>query len=132
MVLGAGKWVLIYSIGASRAVHFGAPPRWVIHCGGRTAWGERFGCAARVEIWRIGILLMYFWLAKRLSFFFFFFFFFFLQGGSNLHSANRAARTGVVDLDIRISNRPFIDVCKPFAAETGLKSRNVEKRINAV
>jgi hypothetical protein len=46
--------------------------------------------------------------------------------------ANRAAQTGVFDLDIRISKRPFIDVCKPFATETGLKSRNVEKRINAV
>jgi hypothetical protein len=44
----------------------------------------------------------------------------------------RAARTGVFDLDIRISDRLFIDVCKLFAAETGLKSRNVEKRINAV
>jgi hypothetical protein len=71
--LGAGKWVLIYSIGAPRAVHFGAPPRWVIHCGGATTWGERFGCEARVEIGRIGILLMCFWLAKRLCFFFFFF-----------------------------------------------------------
>jgi hypothetical protein len=44
----------------------------------------------------------------------------------------RAAQTGVFDLDIQISNRPFIDVCKSFAAETGLKSRNIEKRINAV
>jgi hypothetical protein len=44
----------------------------------------------------------------------------------------RAAQTGVFDLDIRISNRPFIDVCKSFAAETSLKSKNVEKRINAV
>jgi hypothetical protein len=44
----------------------------------------------------------------------------------------RAAQTGVFDLDIRISDRLFIDVCKSFAAETGLKSRNVEKRINAV
>jgi hypothetical protein len=44
----------------------------------------------------------------------------------------RAAQTGVFDLDIRISNRPFIDVCKSFGAETGLKSRKVEKRINAV
>jgi hypothetical protein len=35
---------------------------------------------------------------------------------------NTAAQTGVFDLDIRISNRPFIDVCKSFAAETGLKS----------
>jgi hypothetical protein len=34
-------------------------------------------------------------------------------------------------MDIRISNRPSIDVCKSFAAKTGLKSRNVEKRINA-
>jgi hypothetical protein len=50
-----------------------------------------------------------------------------------LHVANyRAAQTGVFNLDIRISNRPFIDVCKSFAAETGLKSRKVEKRINAV
>jgi hypothetical protein len=45
---------------------------------------------------------------------------------------NRAAQPGVFDFDIRISNRPFIDVCESFAAETGLKSRNVEKRINAV
>jgi hypothetical protein len=44
---------------------------------------------------------------------------------------NRSAQTGVFDLDIRISNRPSIDICKSFAAETGLKSRNVEKRINA-
>jgi hypothetical protein len=44
----------------------------------------------------------------------------------------RAAQTGVFDLDIRISNPPFIDVCNSVAAETGLKSRNVEKRINAV
>jgi hypothetical protein len=50
-----------------------------------------------------------------------------------LNVANyRAAQTGVFDLDIRISNRRFIDVCKSFAAETGLKSRKVEKRINAV
>jgi hypothetical protein len=44
----------------------------------------------------------------------------------------RAAQTGVFHLDIRISNRLFIDVCAAVAAETGLKSRNVEKRINAV
>jgi hypothetical protein len=44
----------------------------------------------------------------------------------------RAAQTGVFDLDIRISNRPFIDICKSFAAQTGLKYRNVEKGINAV
>jgi hypothetical protein len=43
---------------------------------------------------------------------------------------NRAAQTGVFDLDIRISKRPSIDVYKFFAAKTGLKSRNVEKRIN--
>jgi hypothetical protein len=45
---------------------------------------------------------------------------------------NRAAQTGVFELDIRISNPLFIDVCTSFAAETGLKCRNVEKRINAV
>jgi hypothetical protein len=45
---------------------------------------------------------------------------------------NRAAQTGVFDLDIRISNRPFIDISKSFAAETGFQFRNVEKRINAV
>jgi hypothetical protein len=45
--------------------------------------------------------------------------------------AIRAAQTGVFDLDIRVSNRPSIDVCTSFAAKTGLKSRNVEKRINA-
>jgi hypothetical protein len=44
----------------------------------------------------------------------------------------RAAQMGVFDLDIRISNWPFIDVGKAFAAETGLKSKNVEKRINAL
>jgi hypothetical protein len=43
----------------------------------------------------------------------------------------RAAQTGVFDLDIRIFNRLFIDVCKPFDAEIGLKSRNLEKNINA-
>jgi hypothetical protein len=43
-----------------------------------------------------------------------------------------AGQTGVFHLDIRISNRLFIDVCAAVAAETGLKSRNVEKRINAV
>jgi hypothetical protein len=47
-------------------------------------------------------------------------------------SANRAAQTGVFELDIRISNPLFIDVCTSFAAETGLKCRNVEKRINGV
>jgi hypothetical protein len=45
---------------------------------------------------------------------------------------NRAAQTGVFDLDIRIFNRLFIDVCTSCAAETGLKYRNIEKRINAV
>jgi hypothetical protein len=45
---------------------------------------------------------------------------------------SRAAEPGVFDLDIRISNWSFIDACKSFEAETGLKSRNVEKRINAV
>jgi hypothetical protein len=29
-------------------------------------------------------------------------------------------------------NPPYIDVCHSVASETGLKSRNVEKRINAV
>jgi hypothetical protein len=43
-----------------------------------------------------------------------------------------AAQAGVVKLDIRIYNQPYIDVCEELAAETGLKSRNVEKRINAV
>jgi hypothetical protein len=45
---------------------------------------------------------------------------------------SRAAQTGVFDLDIRISYLLFIDVCTSCAAETGLKSRNVEKRIKAV
>jgi hypothetical protein len=44
----------------------------------------------------------------------------------------RAAQTGVFDVDIRISNRPFIDICKSFAAQPSLKYRNVEKRINAL
>jgi hypothetical protein len=55
------------------------------------------------------------------------------RNGERHHAIlSRAAQTGVFDLDIRISNWPFIDVCQSFAAETGLKSRNVEKRINAV
>jgi hypothetical protein len=33
-------------------------------------------------------------------------------------------------LDIRISNPPYIHRCESLATETGLKSRNVEKRIN--
>jgi hypothetical protein len=44
----------------------------------------------------------------------------------------RGAQTGVFELDIRIFNPPYIHSCKSLAAETGLKSRNVEKRINAV
>jgi hypothetical protein len=46
--------------------------------------------------------------------------------------ANRGAQTAVFELDIRISNPPYIDVCQSLASETSLKSRNVEKRINAV
>ncbi|KAA8902709.1 hypothetical protein FN846DRAFT_986313, partial [Sphaerosporella brunnea] len=46
-------------------------------------------------------------------------------------TGSRAAQTGVFDLDIRIFNRLFIDVCKQFDAETGLKSINVEKNKNA-
>jgi hypothetical protein len=57
-------------------------------------------------------------------------------GGSRslnrIEAVIRAAQTGVFDWDIRISKRPFVDICKSFEAETGLKSRNVEKRINAV
>jgi hypothetical protein len=49
----------------------------------------------------------------------------------SLWNVIRAAQTGVFDLDIRISYLVFIDVCIPCAAETGLKCRNVEKRINA-
>jgi hypothetical protein len=45
---------------------------------------------------------------------------------------NRVSQTGVFDLDIRICNRLFIDVCTSCAAKTGLKSRTVEKGINAV
>jgi hypothetical protein len=44
----------------------------------------------------------------------------------------RGAQTAVFELDIRISNSLYIDVCQSLASETGLKSRNVEKRINAV
>jgi hypothetical protein len=44
----------------------------------------------------------------------------------------RRAQTGVFESDIRISNPPYINGCKSLAAETGLESRNVEKRINAV
>jgi hypothetical protein len=54
------------------------------------------------------------------------------QRASGVGTSIRAAQTGVFDLDIRISNRPFIDVCMSFAAETCLQSRNVEKAINAV
>jgi hypothetical protein len=45
---------------------------------------------------------------------------------------NGGAQTAVFELDIRISNLPYIDVCQSLAAETGRKSRNVEKRMNAV
>jgi hypothetical protein len=44
----------------------------------------------------------------------------------------RGAQTGVFELDIRIFNPPYIYGCKSLAAGTGLKFRNVEKRINAV
>jgi hypothetical protein len=44
----------------------------------------------------------------------------------------RGAQTAVFELDIRIFNPPYIDVCQSLASETGLKSRNVEKRISAV
>jgi hypothetical protein len=44
----------------------------------------------------------------------------------------RGAQTGVFELDIRILNPAYIDVCKALVAETSLKVRNVEKRINAV
>jgi hypothetical protein len=44
----------------------------------------------------------------------------------------RGAQTGVFELDIRISNPPYIHRCESLAAETGLKARNVEKRINDV
>jgi hypothetical protein len=56
----------------------------------------------------------------------------FLDAQLGLVLATGAAQTGVFDLDIRISNRLFMAVCTSCAAETGLKSRNVEKRINAV
>jgi hypothetical protein len=42
------------------------------------------------------------------------------------------AQTAVFELDIRISNLLYIDVCQSLASETGRNSRNVEKRINAV
>jgi hypothetical protein len=45
---------------------------------------------------------------------------------------HRGAQTAIFELDIRISNPPYIDVCQSLASETGLKSRNVEKRENAV
>jgi hypothetical protein len=44
----------------------------------------------------------------------------------------RGAQTGTFEQDIRIYNQPYINVCRSGPAETGLKSRNVEKRINAV
>jgi hypothetical protein len=45
---------------------------------------------------------------------------------------DRGAQTGVFELDIRISNPPYIHRGESLAPETGLKSRNVEKRINDV
>jgi hypothetical protein len=53
-------------------------------------------------------------------------------GGDGSFEGNRGAQTGVFELDIRILNPPYIDVCKALIAETGLEVRNVEKRINAV
>jgi hypothetical protein len=43
-----------------------------------------------------------------------------------------AFRWSFFGLDIRISNQPRIDICEVLAAETGLKSTNIEKRRNAV
>jgi hypothetical protein len=40
----------------------------------------------------------------------------------------RGAQTAVFELDIRISNPPYIDVCESLASEAGLKSRNVENK----
>jgi hypothetical protein len=57
---------------------------------------------------------------------------FFLYSFTICSACNRGAQTTVFELDIRISNPPYIDVCQSLASETGLKSRNVEKRINAV
>jgi hypothetical protein len=51
---------------------------------------------------------------------------------TTLASTHRGAQTAVFELDIRIFNLPYIDVCQSLASETGLKSINVEKRINAV
>jgi hypothetical protein len=41
---------------------------------------------------------------------------------------NRAAQTAVFAWDIFISNRPFVDVCISFAAETGPRYGTVEKK----
>jgi hypothetical protein len=54
------------------------------------------------------------------------------RGGCFARHPNRGAQTAVFELNIRISNPPYIDVCQSLASEAGLKSRNVEKRINAV
>jgi hypothetical protein len=44
----------------------------------------------------------------------------------------RGAQKAVLELDIRISKPPYIDVCQSLASETSIESTNVEKRINAV
>jgi hypothetical protein len=43
-----------------------------------------------------------------------------------------AFRWSFFGLDIRISNQPCIDICKVLAADTDLKSTNIEQRRNAV
>jgi hypothetical protein len=55
-----------------------------------------------------------------------------LIGCTHPSSGIRGAQTAVFELDIRTANPPYIDVCQSLASETGSKSRNVEKRINAV
>jgi hypothetical protein len=50
-----------------------------------------------------------------------------IQSNTSGDPVYRAAQTGVFDLEIRISNRPFIDISKSFVAQTGLKYRNAEK-----
>jgi tRNA1(Val) A37 N6-methylase TrmN6 len=46
-------------------------------------------------------------------------------------SQHRGSQTAVFELDIRLSNPPYIDVGQSLASEAGLESRNVEKTTNA-
>jgi hypothetical protein len=54
-----------------------------------------------------------------------------LEGPQSLPFAIRAIQTGVFESDIRISNRPFLDLYdESVSSKTGRKAKNVERKKN--